>query len=125
MILSSSIEIENKIDENINLSSSSSESSELARQTTVDKIESELASDDLNNNNLVKERPKPVNKDSSSQDEEDEDDEEDENDEVDEDDDEEDADDEEDKKNSKLDLSLINSVHSSAAQVRRYLSRPN
>jgi len=79
----------------------------------------------LNNNNLVKERPKPVNKDSSSQDEEDEDDEEDENDEVDEDDDEEDADDEEDKKNSKLDLSLINSVHSSAAQVRRYLSRPN
>ncbi|RNA38218.1 PAP-associated domain-containing [Brachionus plicatilis] len=117
MILSSSIEIENKIDENINLSSSSSESSDLAKQATVEKIESKLASDDLNNN-LVRER-KPVNKNSSSQDEEEEDDEEDENDDVDEDDDEEDADDEEDKKNSKLDLSLINSVHSSAAQVRR------
>lgn len=120
MILSSSIEIENKIDENINLSSSSSESSELAKQTRIEKIESSLADDDLKNNSLNKEH-NPVIKTCSSQDEE-EDDEEDENDEVDDEDDEEDADDEEDKKNSKLDLSLINSVHSSAAQVRRYLS---
>lgn len=120
MILSSSIEIENKIDENINLSSSSSESSELAKQATIEKIDSKLADDDLNNN-LVKEHNSAF-KTNSSQDEE-EDDEEDENEEVDDEDDEEDADDEEDKKNSKLDLSLINSVHSSAAQVRRYFPR--
>ncbi|CAF0714334.1 unnamed protein product [Brachionus calyciflorus] len=136
MILSSSIEIESKNDyNNINLSSSSSsDSNDLVKSTIGDQTDRFDTKDDLNNNitNNVKnpilnkniERMKPVVKHNSSQDEEEDDDEEedendDDEDDDDEDDEEEEDDEEQDNKNSKIDLSLINSVHVCAAQVRR------
>jgi hypothetical protein len=133
MILSSSIEIESKNDDNINLSSSSSESSDLAKQPAAEQIDC----DSLIKESLLKSkhvvsskektthRLKPVNKKNSSHDEDDEDDEEeDENDDDEDDDDEEeeeeeDDEDEDEHKNSTIDLSLINSVHVCASQVRR------